>query len=118
MSGNRMNALGLVVLVSLALGALSGCGRGKEQAAVALDEARLNISSAKKAGAEARASVMIKGAQSHLVQAEESFYAGKYGPAKDAAMKAAEAAIAAESSARKSPPKKKAAKPRKSAKKK
>lgn len=57
-------------LTGLAL--LSGCGKGKEQAAVALDEAKLTISAARKAGATLNSS-SLREAEGRLRDAEQSF---------------------------------------------
>lgn len=57
---------------------LCGCGKGKETAAIALDEARLAVSSAKKAGAEVRAAEPLKSAEAAIVKAESGFQKGDY----------------------------------------
>ncbi len=85
--------LGLMAF-ALVLG-LSGCGRSKQAAALALDEARLMISSAKSAGAQTFAADTLKSAETFLEAADKAFGAQHYSPAKVDAEKAVQLAKAA-----------------------
>lgn len=80
--------------------ALSACGGGRQEAAVALDEARLSVSSARKAGAESFAPARLAEAVTALSAAEAGFKKKKFGEAQDAAFKARDAARLAEKTAR------------------
>lgn len=90
--------------------ALSGCGAGKQEAAVALDEARLSVSSARKAGAEALSPARLQEAAAALSAAEAGFKRKDFGEAQETALKARDAARLAEKTARANGP---AASPRK-----
>ncbi|MBI4387084.1 MAG: hypothetical protein HY551_06855 [Elusimicrobia bacterium] len=106
MMGNRIKALGLIILGAAAL-SVAGCGKGKESAAVALDEARLNVSSARKAGADYSA---IRDAEAKLQKAEQSFGKKKYSNAKKEAAAASQAAMSAKSEAERKEAERKSAK--------
>lgn len=80
--------------------ALSACGGGKQEAAVALDEARLSVSSARKAGAEASSPARLAEAVTALSAAEDSFKRKKFDAARDSAHKARDAARLAEAAAK------------------
>jgi hypothetical protein len=101
--------------VLLVGGMVSGCGKGKQEAAVSLDEARLTISSARKAGADVRAPKPLGDAESELTKAEQAFEAKNYGSTKVAALRAADAARSAEAQAKKKPAAAAAKPPRKAA---
>lgn len=113
MTGKRSKTLSLIMFASLALGALSGCSKGKEQAVVALDEAKLSISDARKAGATLSNSA-LRDAEVRLQDAEKNFKNGDYKRARSAASEATTAAVRAKSEAeRKAAEKKSAKKPAK-----
>lgn len=84
--------LRLIVFSGLTLAALSGCSKSKEQAVVAIDEANLTISSARKAGAQNLAYKTLKDAEGKLTKAEKSFKNGAYSTAKREAQSASETA--------------------------
>lgn len=52
---------------------LSGCGKSKQNAALALDEARLTVASAKSAGAQAYAPEPLQAAEAALKKSEDAF---------------------------------------------
>lgn len=83
-----MQGAAIVMLMMVA-----ACGNGKQKAAVQLDEARLNISSAKKAGADMRAAKTMRDAEVALQHAEADFKKGKY---KQAASRAKDASMMAQ----------------------
>lgn len=89
----------------LVLGLLLGCNQGKDQAVVALEEASLDISSAKKAGAGVFAKGLISSAESNLSRAQSKFSAGEYSMARKTAMEASADARAAESEVKNNPSK-------------
>lgn len=80
--------------------ALGACGRGKQEAAVALDEARLSVSGALRAGAEASSPARLAEALTALSAAEDSFTRKKFDAARDSAHKARDAARLAENAAK------------------
>ncbi len=98
MSDNKSKVLCLIAVSFMVIGSLSGCGKGKEQAAVALDEARLKISDARKAGATL-SSPALREAEAKLQGAEQSFKKGEYKPASTAASQASALAVNAKSAA-------------------
>ena len=98
MTENRLKALGLIVLGSIALGALSGCSKGKEQTVVALDEAKLSIADARKAGATLSNSA-LREAEDKLRQAEDSFKKGDYKRARNMASEVTASSVRAKSEA-------------------
>ncbi len=75
--GGRGWAAGL-----LCLAVLSACGRGRERAALALDEARLAVASALDAGA---ATQTVQSAIQKLEKAEADFKGGRFVEAEEAA---------------------------------
>lgn len=95
----RMRAAGWM-MAALVSGLLSACGGGKQEAAVALDEARLSISSARKAGAETSSKERFGQATTDLSAAEESFKMKNYAEAQGSAQKARDAALQAEKAAK------------------
>jgi len=112
MSDDKSKLLCLAAAGFMAIGALSGCGKGKEQAVVALDEARLTISDARKAGATL-SSPALRDAEAKLRDAEQSFKKGDYKLATTSASQASAAAASAKSEAGKQPAGTKAKKPQK-----
>lgn len=100
--------LALAALV-LTLG-LSGCGRSKQNAAMALDEARLNISAARNSGAQTYAAQTLQSAEAALKKGEKAFEASRYSIAKDEAAAAAALAVTAKDEAEKKAAEKKASK--------
>lgn len=100
MKRNVINA-GLVVMALAMSFGLSGCGRAKQNAALALDEARLNIASAKNAGAQKYAAEPLTLAEAALKKADKAFNSLHYALAKDDAGKAAQLAAAAQAEAEK-----------------
>lgn len=118
MKRNIIN-LGLAALaLSLSFG-LSGCGRSKQNAALALDEARLNISAAKSSGAQKYAAQPLKAAEEALKKGEKAFEGLRYDVARKEAQKAVMLASEARDEAeRKAAEKKTAKKPVAAAKKK
>lgn len=95
----RMKAAGWM-MAALVSGALGACGGGKQEAAVALDEARLSVSSARKAGAESSSRERLAQAVTDLAAAEENFKSKDYSQAQDSARKARDAALQAEKAAK------------------
>jgi len=79
-----MLAIGVLAVVSL-----SGCGKSKQNAALALDEARLTISSAKSSGAQTYAAEPLQAAEAALKKAEDAFIGLHY----EAARTEAETAV-------------------------
>jgi len=75
-----------VMAFALALG-LSGCGRSKQNAALALDEARLNISAAKSIATQLYAAETLKAAEAALKKADSAFQALHYDIARTEAEK-------------------------------
>lgn len=69
----------------LALFALLGCESGKQAAVLAMDEARLNIAAAEKAGAEKLAGYSLGQAKLHIARAQDRFADKEFGNAKSAA---------------------------------
>ena len=60
------------------MGNLNGCSKGREKAAVNLDTARLDVSSARNAGAERWAPDVFSRAATKLKTAERDFLKGRY----------------------------------------
>ncbi len=87
-------------LAAVACVMTSACGGGKQEAAVALDEARLSVSSARKAGAEAFSPARLEEAVTALSAAEAGFKKKKFGEAQGTALKARDAARLAEKTAK------------------
>ncbi|MBI4057630.1 MAG: DUF4398 domain-containing protein [Elusimicrobia bacterium] len=96
---NKSRGLRFMLLGGLVVGVLSGCSKSKEQAVVAMDEARLTLSSAKKAGAESLAYKTLMGAESRLTGAEQRFKEGNYSAANEEATVANQLANQAKSEA-------------------
>ena len=97
----NMMACGFVLMaLAMSLG-LSGCGRSKQNAALALDEARLNIASAKSAGAQKYAGQPLKEAEAALKLAEKAFGTRHFDVATHEAQKANQLAVTAQSEAEK-----------------
>jgi len=95
MKRNMINTGLALMAFALAVG-LSGCGRSKQIASIALDEARLNISAAKSAGAQAYAAEPLKEAEAALKKAERAFAALHYDMARTEAQNAVQLAAAAQ----------------------
>jgi len=95
----KWKTVGWVFMALLFLGGLSACSKGKEQAAVGIDEAKLNISSARKAGAERYARKTMDEAGKKLDIAQSNFRKGNYGYAKKQAGEASSLALLAQSEA-------------------
>lgn len=87
------------VMALVAAMSLSGCGRGKQNASLAIDEARLNIASAKTAGAQTHAAAGLRAAGESLASAEKAFAGGDFEAARGAAEKAAKLAAGAQADA-------------------
>lgn len=92
---------GMAVLAFALAASLSGCGRAKQNAFLALDEARLTISSAKSAGAQTYAAEPLKEAEAALKKADKAFEALKYDMARTGALSAIQLAKAAQDEAEK-----------------
>lgn len=88
------------VLAAVVSAVVCACGSGKQEAAVALDEARLSISSARKAGAEASTPARLAQAVTALSAAEADFKSRNYSAAQDYAQKARDGAVLAEKEAK------------------
>jgi len=88
------------VLAALVSAMVCACGNGKQEAAVALDEARLSVSSARKAGGESASPSRFAVAVTALAAAEVSFNTKQYGDAQSSAQKARDAALQAEKDAK------------------
>jgi hypothetical protein len=85
-------------MAALAIGLLSaGCSGGKEQAAVAVDEAKLNLSAAENAGADLSAPDFIFETKRLLSLSEKDMAKGHYGQARELAEQANVAALRAKS---------------------
>jgi hypothetical protein len=85
-------------MAALAVGiSLAGCSRGKEQAAVAVDEARLNLSAAENANADSSAPDFMFEAKRLLSLAERDMKKGRYDQAEESAGQANAAALKAKS---------------------
>lgn len=95
MKQKTINA-GIAVLALILAAGLSGCGRSKQTASLAMDEARLNISSAKNAGAQAYAAEPLKEAEAALKKAERAFASLHYDMARTDAESAVQLAAAAQ----------------------
>lgn len=80
--------------------AASACGGGRQEAAVALDEARLSVSGARRAGAETSAPARLGEALAALTVAEDSFSRKKFGAALASAQSARDSARLAEKTAK------------------
>lgn len=100
-----MGAAALLSALSLA-----GCGRGKQNAALALDEARLNIAAARTAGAQIYSAESLRIAEKGLAAAEKDFAGARFQKARDAAEKAAKLAAGAQAEAERKSSEKKARK--------
>ncbi|HBA60283.1 MAG TPA: hypothetical protein DCZ92_05615 [Elusimicrobia bacterium] len=100
MKRNMMNVGMAVMALALSFG-LSGCGRSKQNASLALEEARLNISAARGSGAQTYAAEPLKEAVAALNKADKAFEAMKYDMAKTAAESAVQLAKAAQEVAEK-----------------
>lgn len=109
MKRNMINAGMAVMALALSLG-LSGCGRSKQNASLALEEARLNISAAKSSGAQTYAAATLKSAEEALKKGEKAFAALRYDMAATEAEKAVQFAMDARDAAEKKAAEKKAAK--------
>jgi hypothetical protein len=109
MSIQKINIFAGVALIGLALG-LSGCGKAKQGAALALDEARLNVSAARSAGAQALAVAPLKAAEEALLKGEKAFSSRDYAVALSEGGKAARLALEAREAAEKRAAEKKAVK--------
>lgn len=109
MKRNMMSICMAVMALALSLG-LSGCGRSKQNASLALDEARLNISAAKSSGAQAYAAATLKSAEEALKKGEKAFDALRFDIARSEAEKAVQFAVEARDEAEKKAAEKKAAK--------
>lgn len=83
------------LLAALAFGVMCACGSGKQEAAVALDDARLSVSAARKAGAEFASPARLAEAVNALSAAEGSFGLKNYAEAQSSAQKARDAALLA-----------------------
>lgn len=95
----RKKAVGWTLAAFVCI-ATSACGGGKQEAAVALDEARLSVSGARKVGAQLFAPVRLGDAAALLAAAEDSFKKGKFDRARNSAQGARDAARLAENEAR------------------
>lgn len=89
MTHRWIGALALVVV------ALVGCESGKQGAVLAMDEARLNIAAAEKAGAERLAKNTLAQAKSDMSDAEQRFAKKEFGYANGAAKRANTKALSA-----------------------
>lgn len=98
-----------VMALVLSLG-LSGCGRSKQSASLALEEARLNISAARSSGAQTYAAQTLKSAADALKEGEKAFGTLHFDIARAEAEKAVRFAVAAKDEAEKKVAEKKAAK--------
>ena len=91
-----------VLLASLVLACgLSACNKGKQQASIDLDEARLAVSSARNAGADIHARSTLRQAEARLDTAEKKFKKGLWTDAKKDAAVASQIASEAANEARK-----------------
>lgn len=93
--GMRIKAAGWVV-AAIFSAAMCACGGGKQEAAMALDEARLTLSSARKSGVGSTAAAGLTAAATALADAEDSFAKREYAEAKASAHKARDAAMQVE----------------------
>lgn len=109
MKRNTVN-LGMAVLALALSFGLSGCGRSKQNAALALDEARLNIAAAKNSGAQKYAAQTLKTAEESLKKGEKAFEGLRYDVARKEAEKAVILAMDARDAAEKKAAEKKTAK--------
>jgi hypothetical protein len=100
MKRNMMTGGLLLMALAMSFG-LSGCGRSKQNAALALDEARLNIASARSAGAQKYAPQKLKEAEAALKLSEKSFGSLEFDAAKTQAQTAIRLAGAAQAEAEK-----------------
>ncbi|KAF0127332.1 MAG: hypothetical protein FD189_399 [Elusimicrobia bacterium] len=87
------------IMAFIAAVSLSGCGRGKQNASLALDEARLNVASARSAGAQEHVAGTMRSAEDALAAAEKAFTGGSFEEARVTAAKAARLAAAAQAEA-------------------
>jgi len=94
-----MTAASCLAWAALACGLLCACGGGKQDAAVILDEARLGVSSARKAGAATASPARLAEAVTALSEAERSFTRQNYSESNDSARKTLVAALQAETEA-------------------
>lgn len=95
----KMKAAGWV-LAAIVSGVVCACGSGRQDAAVALDAARLSVSDARKAGAESSSPARLAEAAAALSTAEGHFQKRNYAEAQSSAQKARDAALLAEKEAK------------------
>lgn len=93
------------LLAAFVAGGLCACGSGKQDAAVKLDEARLSVAAARKAGAEASSPKRFSEAAAALSAAEAGFEGKNYAAATKASEEAVNAAHQAEWDAKNPPAK-------------
>lgn len=98
---HNIGACGVLAIGALAVLSLSGCGKSKQNAALALDEARLTISSAKSAGAQSYATEPLQAAEAALKKAEDAFTGLHYESARNEAETAVQFAKGAQADAEK-----------------
>jgi len=85
----RTTEISLILSVALfSMIGLSGCGKSKQNAALALDEARLTVASAKSADAQTYAPEPLQAAEAALRKAEDAFRGLHYESARTEAEKA------------------------------
>ena len=97
----NIGVCGMVAIGVLSVVSMSGCGKSKQNAALALDEARLTISSAKSAGAQAYAAEPLQAAEAALKKAEDAFIGLHYEAARTEAETAVQLAKDAQTDAEK-----------------
>lgn len=95
----KIKGIASAVLAFAMAAGLSGCGRGKQNAALALDEARLNIAAARSAGAQKYAAEPLGYAETSLKEADKAFARKAFDLAKTEAQKAVQFAAAAQAEA-------------------
>ena len=100
MKRNIINAGLAVMALAMSFG-LSGCGRSKQNAALALDEARLNIAAARNSGAQKYAPETLKEAEDALRMSDKAYNSLHFDMAKTEAEKAVQLAVTAQVEAEK-----------------
>lgn len=78
----------------------AACGSGKQEAVLAMDEARLNIAAAEKAAAGIWANYSLTQAKKQMAEADKRFQSKEYGYARVSAQQAAAQAISAAAEAK------------------
>jgi hypothetical protein len=88
------------LLSALVLASLGACVKAKEQAVVAVDEAKLNLASARRLGAEKSSRRLMNQASAKLRDAQDALKAGRHSSARKLAQEASSLAAVAQGEAK------------------